>query len=137
MALLIIPVQLFSQTKGYHILSGRVVDSGDEPLPGASVYVRGHVKDGTSTDMNGYFSIAIPDSKSVVIEASFLGMKPYAVGYTGQKEILIVMEEDANTMESAIVMGKQNINDLDIRAKAGVINSVDMDRLFFPAVPGS
>ena len=32
-------------------------------------------------------------------------------------------------MESAIVMGKQNINDLDIRAKAGVINSVDMDRL--------
>jgi TonB-linked SusC/RagA family outer membrane protein len=106
-----------------------VVDSGDEPLPGASVYVRGHIKDGTSTDMNGYFSIAIPDSKSVVIEASFLGMKPYAVGYTGQKEILIVMEADANTMESAIVMGKQNINDLDIRAKAGVINSVDMDRL--------
>ena len=39
------------------------------------------------------------------------------------------MEDDANMMESAIVMGKQNINDLDIRAKAGVINSVDMDRL--------
>jgi len=121
---------LKSQTRGgQRILSGQVTDSYDEPLAGASVFVRGHIKDGTSTDTNGYFSIEIPESKKIIIEASFLGMKPYAVEYTGQKEIQIKMEDDANMMESAIVMGKQNINDLDIRAKAGVINSVDMDRL--------
>ena len=121
---------LKSQTRGgQRILSGQVTDSYDEPLAGASVYIRGHIKDGTSTDTNGYFSIEIPEGKKIIIEASFLGMKPYAVEYTGQKEIHINMEDDANMMESAIVMGKQNINDLDIRAKAGVINSVDMDRL--------
>ena len=121
---------LKSQTRGgQRILSGQVTDSYDEPLAGASVYIRGHIKDGTSTDTNGYFSIEIPEGKKIIIEASFLGMKPYAVEYTGQKEIQIKMEDDANMMESAIVMGKQNINDLDIRAKAGVINSVDMDRL--------
>ena len=120
---------LKSQTRGQRILSGQVTDSYDEPLAGASVFVRGHIKDGTSTDTNGYFSIEIPEGKKIIIEASFLGMKPYAVEYTGQKEIMIKMEDDANMMESAIVMGKQNINDLDIRAKAGVINSVDIDRL--------
>ncbi|MBE6215956.1 MAG: SusC/RagA family TonB-linked outer membrane protein [Bacteroidales bacterium] len=127
--LLSFPVLLRSQTNGMRVLSGQVTDSYNEPLAGASVFVRGHIKDGTSTDSNGYFALELPDSKKVIIEASFLGMKPYTLEYTGQKEVLIVMEDDANMMESAIVMGKQNINDLDIRAKAGVINSVDMDRL--------
>ena len=114
---------------GERILAGRVVDSHDEPLPGANVYVRGDAYNGTSTDSEGYFSLKLPDGRKVVIEASFIGMKPYSVNYDGQKEILIVMEDDVNMMESSVVMGKQNINDLDIRAKAGVINMVDINRL--------
>jgi TonB-dependent SusC/RagA subfamily outer membrane receptor len=114
---------------GERILAGRVVDSHDEPLPGANVYVRGDAYNGTSTDPEGYFSLKLPDGRKVVIEASFIGMKPYSVNYDGQKEILIVMEDDMNMMESSVVMGKQNINDLDIRAKAGVINMVDINRL--------
>ncbi len=121
--------QVYAQTSGGRVVSGRVVDDYNEPLPGAAVYVRGHMKDGTTTDENGYFSIKLPDGKHIVIEASFLGMKPCSVEFTGQKEIQMVMEPDANMMESAIVMGKTNINDLDIRAKAGVVNAVDMDRL--------
>lgn len=121
--------QVYAQTSGSRIVSGRVVDDYNEPLPGAAVYVRGHMKDGTSTDANGYFSIELPDGKKIILEASFLGMKPCSVEYAGQKEIQMVMQPDANMMESAIVMGKTNINDLDIRAKAGVVNAVDMDRL--------
>ena len=130
--LLLLPasVCLKSQTRGgQRILSGRVTDSYKEPLAGAAVYVRGQMKYGAVTDLNGYFSLELPESKKIIIEASFLGMKAYTFEYTGQKEVLIVMEDDANMMESAVVMGKQNINDLDIRAKAGVVNSVDMDRL--------
>ena len=97
---------LRSQTReGQRVLAGQVTDSHKEPLAGASVFVRGHIKDGTSTDVNGYFSLELPEGKKIIIEASFLGMKPYAVEYTGQKEIRIVMEDDANMMESAIVMG--------------------------------
>lgn len=121
--------QVYAQTSGGRIVSGRVVDDYNEPLPGAAVYVRGHMKDGTSTDANGYFSIELPDGKKIILEASFLGMKPCSVEFAGQKEIQMVMQPDANMMESAIVMGKTNINDLDIRAKAGVVNAVDMDRL--------
>ena len=119
---------LYSQT-GQRVLAGRVVDSYDEPLAGANVYVRGDAYNGTSTDVDGYFSLRLPDDRKIVIEASLIGMKQYSVNYDGQKEMLIVMEDDLNMMESAVVMGKQNINDLDIRAKAGVINMVDMNRL--------
>ena len=121
--------QILAQNSSGRVVSGRVLDDFNEPLPGAAVYVRGHMKDGTSTDANGYFSIELPDGKKIILEASFLGMKPCTVEYAGQKEILMVMQADANMMESAVVMGKTNINDLDIRAKAGVVNAVDMDRL--------
>ena len=111
------------------VLAGRVVDSHKEPLAGANVYVKGDLHNGTATDVEGYFSLKLPVDRKIFIEASFIGMKPYSVAYNGQNEILIVMEDDLNMMEGAVVMGKQNINDLDIRAKAGVINMVDINRL--------
>ena len=118
-----------AQTSSGRILAGRVTDMQGEPLAGATVYVRDDVRNGTSADADGWFSLVLPDKGQIVIEASFIGMKPWSAAYTGQKEITIVMEDDANMMESAVVMGKQNINDLDIRAKAGVVNAVDVDRL--------
>ena len=111
------------------VMAGRVVDEANEPLPGASLIVRGSNGQGTSTDYNGYFSIEIPDRKNVVIEISFIGMRTYLLDYTGQTDVTIVMEADANMMESAVVMGHQNINDLDIRAKSGAVAAVDVNRL--------
>ena len=94
---------------GQRSLSGQVVDSHNEPLPGANVYLKGDIHNGTSTDAEGYFLLKIPAGQNkVVIEASFIGMKPYSVDYQGQRELLIVMEDDSNMMESAVVMGKQN-----------------------------
>ena len=119
----------FAQSNNVRILAGRVVDVWDEPLAGANVYVRGDAGYGTSTDANGYFSIELPDKSDILIEVSFLGMKSKTVGYTGQKEITVILEEDANMMEGAVVTGKQNINDLDIRSKSGVITVVDVKRL--------
>lgn len=111
------------------ILTGQVMDSSGEPLAGASVYVRGDLKNGVSTDENGYFVLNLKKHSGIFIEASFIGMKPYSVAYQGEKEIQIFMEDDANMMESAIVMGKQNINDLDIRSKSGVVSTVEVGRI--------
>ncbi len=126
-ACLVSVIQLQAQSQ--RIIAGKVVDEFDEPLPGASVFVRGDMKNGTSTDVNGYFSLNLPDSKEIMIEASFLGMQPYSIAYTGQKEVTIILKADANMMESAIVHGKQNINDLDIRSKSGAVTMVDVKRL--------
>lgn len=118
-----------AQTTVQRIVAGRVTDAHGEPLAGANVFVRGSVGNGTSTDVNGYYALELPDRKDILIEYSFLGMRPYSVAYTGQKEIDVVLEEDSNLMDGALVTGKQNINDVDIRSKAGVINVVDVKRL--------
>ncbi|MGM9763279.1 MAG: SusC/RagA family TonB-linked outer membrane protein [Candidatus Cryptobacteroides sp.] len=111
------------------VVTGQVMDPDGEPLPGASVYVRGDLKHGVSTDANGYFMLTLKKRSGVFIEVSFIGMKPYSIEYQGEKELQIFLENDANMMESAIVMGKQNINDLDIRSKAGVVSTVEVGRI--------
>jgi len=119
----------FSQNRGDIVVTGRVCDSYGEPLAGANVYLRGNIKKGTSTDVNGWYSLVVQVDRDIFIEASFLGMKTSSVEYTGQKELNFTLEEDSNLMAEAVVMGKQNINDVDIRARAGVINVVDVKRM--------
>ena len=125
----IVSVMASAQGGNPRILAGRVTDIWDEPLAGANVWVRGDTGIGTSTDINGYFSIELPARNDILIEVSFLGMKSQTISYTGQKEVTVILEEDANMMEGAVVTGKQNINDLDIRSKSGVISTVDVKRL--------
>ena len=107
-----VSVMASAQGGNPRILAGRVTDIWDEPLAGANVWVRGDTGNGTSTDINGYFSIELPSRGDILIEVSFLGMKSQTISYTGQKEVTVILEEDANMMEGAVVTGKQNINDL-------------------------
>lgn len=118
-----------AQSPGNYLLVGQVTDEAGEPLPGANVYMRGDIGNGTSTDANGYYSLELPGGKDIIVEASFLGMKTASIEYIGQAEQNFVLRPDDNMMMEAVVTGRQNINDVDIRAKAGVINVVDVKRM--------
>ena len=118
-----------AQSPGNYLLVGQVTDEAGEPLPGANVYMRGDIGNGTSTDANGYYSLELPGGKDIIVEASFLGMKTTSIEYIGQAEQDFVLRPDDNMMIEAVVTGRQNINDVDIRAKAGVINVVDVKRM--------
>ena len=118
-----------AQSPGNYLLVGQVTDEAGEPLPGANVYMRGDIGNGTSTDANGYYSLQLPGGKDIIVEASFLGMKTTSIEYIGQAEQNFVLRADDNMMMEAVVTGRQNINDVDIRAKAGVINVVDVKRM--------
>ena len=118
-----------AQSPGNYLLVGQVTDEAGEPLPGANVYMRGDIGNETSTDANGYYSLELPGGKDIIVEASFLGMKTTSIEYIGQAEQNFVLRADDNMMMEAVVTGRQNINDVDIRAKAGVINVVDVKRM--------
>src|SRR5438128_2113204 len=54
-------------------ISGKVTNSLDQPVPGATVQLRG-TKTTTQTDAEGVFSIKIPSGKSV-LDVSFVGFE--------------------------------------------------------------
>lgn len=85
-------------------ISGKVSDKLGDFLPGVSVLVKG-TDVGTTTDMNGNFSLKVDNTKKVVLAFSFIGMAPKEITYNGQKELNVVLEEEASQIEEVVVTG--------------------------------
>src|ERR1700748_1412930 len=63
---------VFAQTG---TVTGRVIDETNEPLPGATVGVKG-TRISAAADLNGYFKLSkVPEGKQVLV-VSFIGYLP-------------------------------------------------------------
>jgi hypothetical protein len=83
-------------------VSGKVMDSQGNPMPGTNVVVEGTTI-GTISDMNGYFSIAIPSGASRLM-FSFIGYLSQEIPIQ-QAEITVFMEEDITSLDEVVVSG--------------------------------
>ncbi len=83
-------------------VSGRVLDSRGEPLLGANVVVKG-TSIGTVSDMNGYYSIAIPSGAST-LTYSFIGYASQDIPIQ-QANVTVFMQEDAMALNEMVVTG--------------------------------
>ncbi len=85
-----------------HEVSGKVMDSQGDPLPGANVVVSGTTI-GTITDVNGAFSLAIPPRAS--------GLSFSYIGFTTQDipidraHVSVVLQEDLISLDEVLVTG--------------------------------
>ena len=81
-------------------ISGTVVSNEDEePVIGASIRLDG-TKTGTVTDVDGNFSLVVPNKNSV-LEISYLGMRTVKVkAVNGMKVVLI---SDAKNLDDVVV----------------------------------
>ena len=83
---------------------GKVVDKEGIPLPGVTILLKGTTL-GVVTDIDGKYSLTLPEVDMPVLVFSFVGMKGQEVKYTGKNEINVVMEEDVKAMEEVVVTG--------------------------------
>jgi len=100
-ALFFATAAIFGQSK----LTGKVVDETNQPLPGASIMVKG-TTNGTSTDFDGNFTLtATSNSGAIVI--SFVGYNKREVSFSSAKNNLgtIQLTEDANTLDEVVIQG--------------------------------
>ena len=98
--LLIIPIgQLaFSQ----NTITGTVMDSNSQPLPGATVIIA-NTKTGTTTDFDGGFSINAKQGD--ILEISYIGFKKTRVTVDAKKTYQIILEEDTALLDEVVVVG--------------------------------
>ena len=73
-------------------INGKVVDSQGEPIIGASVMVIGNNRVGTVTDMDGAFSLSVPNNANMSV--SFIGFKTQTFVVGSQSTYNVVLEED-------------------------------------------
>lgn len=84
-------------------VGGKVVDSKGMALPGVTVMIKG-TNIGIATDVNGNFKIEVP-TQDLILVFTFVGMQKQEVKYAGQKDIRVVMQEEASEIEEVIVTG--------------------------------
>ena len=91
-----------AQTK----VTGTVISQEDgEPIIGASVVVQGS-KTGVVTDMNGQFSLSVPEGKKIVI--SYIGMKTQTLN--AQNGMRVALVSDGQSLDEVVVTGMQKMD---------------------------
>lgn len=84
-------------------VSGTVSSANGDPIPGASIVLKGTTV-GTVTDMDGNFNLQDIPSDGVLL-VSFVGMKPVEINVAGQSVLKITMEEESIGLEEVVAIG--------------------------------
>lgn len=98
MLVMLIPLALWAQVN----VTGVVTDQANNPLPGASITIKGS---GISvqTDVNGKFSIKAPNANSK-ITVSYVGFVSQTISI-GTGELTIKLQEDVTKLSEVVVTG--------------------------------
>ncbi len=122
--MLMIPGSMFAQS---FKVSGTVKDKNGA-IVGASVVVKG-TSVGTSTDLAGAFTVAVPGSQGV-LEISYIGYVTREVAVSKATTALdIVLEEDAQTMDDVVVLGfGAAARKADLSTSVGVLSNVEQNK---------
>ena len=81
-------------------VTGTVSDANG-PMVGATVIEKGNNNNGTTTDIDGKYSINVAPTAELVFES--LGYKAQTIAVASKSIINVVMEEDAETLDAVVV----------------------------------
>ncbi len=122
-ALFFATATVFGQTK----LTGTVVDETNEPLPSASIVVKG-TTNGTSTDFDGKFTLSSNASSGVVV-ISFVGYLNKEVAFSASKTNLgtIQLTEDSSILDEIVVTATSFAIDRKTPVAVSTIKAADIE----------
>jgi len=109
-------------------IQGKVKDANGNALPGVTIRIKG-TSYGTVTDADGLFSLKLSDSRDITLVFSFVGMKDEEVRFSGQKEIQVVMYEEAQQLEDVVVTGYQVIDKRKLTSAISTVKAEDLNRM--------
>ena len=119
--LIMIPFWGISQTS---LISGKVTDTANSPLPGVTVMVKG-TQNGTVTNNDGNFSISnVPQDGILVF--SFVGLQTIEVPVEGKASFTVMMEEVSIGLEEVVAIGYGTVKKADLTGAVSVVKSTDM-----------
>ena len=125
----IVVIRKMQSEKHENRIRGLVTDTHGEPIPGASIIVKG-TRTGTSTNIEGEFTLDVKSDK-VALEISFIGMKKQTlqVDATRKKMLEIVLVDDVKTLEDVVVTGYSNVRKSSFTGSSTQISGDDLRKV--------
>ena len=88
-------------------ITGKVIDEDGNPLPGVAVLIEGTTI-GVATDMDGKYDLTCPEMKDILLQFSYIGMKPKSVVVGNKTVVDVTLESDSQEMDEVVVTGLLN-----------------------------
>ncbi|MDL2221576.1 TonB-dependent receptor [Parabacteroides sp. OttesenSCG-928-N08] len=106
-------------------VTGNIKDVSGEPVIGASVLEKG-TTNGTVTDYDGNFTLSIQPNGTISV--SYIGYKPQEILLKGQKNLIIIMQEDTEVLDEVVVIGYGTVRKDDATGSVTAIKPDQMNR---------
>lgn len=130
LSLMLMSVSVSAQTGGRRIAGVVIDDSGEEPLPGTTIFIE-ELKKGIATDEHGDFSFSDIPTGTYTLTVSFMGYRTQTrkvtVGNERGSKIIIRLKADSKSLDEVVVMGKSEAR--KIREQAMPISVISMSQI--------
>lgn len=104
------------------LVSGRILDSSGQPVPGASIIEKG-TTNGVNTDIDGKFTISVRSGSS--LEVSCIGYETVSVA--ASENLSVTLKEDTQFLDEVVVVGFGTQKKVNM---TGSVAAVDVDKAF-------
>ena len=101
-------------------VKGKVNDLSGNPLPGATVQVKGSTT-GTITDYDGNFVLSTDIGNELII--SYIGFNDKEIKVETSEMMLITLVEDAKTLDEVIVVGYGTQRKVNLTGAVGIVDT--------------
>jgi TonB-linked SusC/RagA family outer membrane protein len=107
------------------LITGTVVDSNGEELPGVNIIIKGTTT-GTVTDFDGNFQLQVPDAANAVLVLRFIGFEEQEIAVQDRTSITAVLQTSSVGLDEVVAIGYGTVKKRDI---TGSVASVSGDAL--------
>ena len=114
------------------LAKGIVTDEGNVPLPGVTVFVKG-TSVGTTTDLDGRFSLYLPESAKEVT-FSYMGYQEQSAPVEDGKVMHVVLKEDSETLAEAVHVGYGVQKKISVTGAVTTANLTDVVKVSTPSM---
>ncbi len=114
-------------------ISGTVSDVQGDPLPGASVRIKGREDVATITNGDGAFNLEVPGDTGILV-VSYIGMQTREVPIGGQSIFNIVLQRKGNTLSDLVVVGYGTTKKSDLTGAVATLKGDDLNKTLASSV---
>ncbi|MCK8495950.1 MULTISPECIES: TonB-dependent receptor [Spirosoma] len=107
-------------------VSGKVTSDAGEALPGVSVVIKGTTT-GTVTDVNGNFTLTVPDNNAVLV-FSFVGFVGQEVPVNNRTTLNVTLATDVKSLSEVVVVGYGTQRRQELTTAVTSVNSQSIER---------
>lgn len=107
-------------------ITGKVTSEEEGPLPGVNIVIQGTLQ-GTVTDMDGNYSLAVPGPETVLVY-SYVGYTSQTIPVGSQSTIDVVLAPEATALGEIVVIGYGTQKRNEVTSAVSTVRSDDFNK---------